>query len=63
MLLADKASLSAGAFTNNILSESTVLQVASDFALLLFFVWGMFMVVGLIWPDIGQKPSGRAGIG
>jgi hypothetical protein len=51
------------AFTNNILSESTVLQVASDFALLHYFVRGRFMVVGLLWLGIGQKRSERANRG
>jgi hypothetical protein len=59
-LLTDKASLRARCFTNNILSELTALQAASDFALLLFFVWGRFMVAGLLWLDKGQKRSERA---
>jgi hypothetical protein len=58
-LLTDKASLRARCFTNNML-ELTALQAASDFALLLFFVWGRFMVAGLLWLDKGQKRSERA---
>jgi hypothetical protein len=62
-LLTDKASLNAGAFTNNILSESAVLQAIPDFCSSLFLCLGMFMVVGLLWSGIGQKQSGRADIG